>query len=129
MQCSRRPTSQPSARVRIREDGSSRFIEPDVDIFKPSGLNGSHGPSGGGGIATAKLSEVEPITVRIPDDQVEEWMVEIRTGEGDEDLVTSIEILSRSNKQGGEGREEYRKKQRELRERGVNLIEIDLLRG
>jgi hypothetical protein len=37
--------------------------------------------------------------------------------------------LSRSNKLPGDGRDEYLKKQRELRGGGINLVEIDLLRS
>jgi Protein of unknown function (DUF4058) len=42
-------------------------------------------------------------------------------------LVTAIEILSVTNKT--HGRDEYRAKQREFIDSGVNLVEIDLLRG
>lgn len=115
-------------RVVIEGDSPDRFVEPDVDILKPPGLNGSYAPSGGGGIATAV--EVAPVTVHVPQDEFTEWLLEVRTGEGDEQLVTSIELLSRSNKRaGGEGRTEYIRKQREMRERRVNMVEIDLLRG
>lgn len=45
-------------------------------------------------------------------------------------LITSIELLSPSNKtNGSEGRAAYTRKQAELLERDVHLIEIDLLRG
>jgi hypothetical protein len=44
--------------------------------------------------------------------------------------VTSIELLSLSNKTPGEqGRELYRRKQKELLASKVHLVEIDLLRG
>lgn len=44
------------------------------------------------------------------------------------ELVTSIELLSPSNKR-GEGLESYRKKRRGILETDVNLVEIDLLRS
>ncbi|MGH7214467.1 MAG: DUF4058 family protein, partial [Tepidisphaeraceae bacterium] len=44
-------------------------------------------------------------------------------------LVTVIEFLSPSNKLPGEGQKQYRQKQQELRQAGVSLVEIDLLRG
>ena len=48
----------------------------------------------------------------------------------DRELVTSIEILSPTNKKPGEdGRGIYRAKQREMLAAEVHLIEIDLLRG
>jgi len=45
-------------------------------------------------------------------------------------LVTSVEVLSPSNKTvGNPGREQYINKQREVLGGEVNLVEIDLLRG
>jgi hypothetical protein len=44
-------------------------------------------------------------------------------------VVTVIEMLSLSNKVPGEGQELYRRKQRELIDGHVNLVEIDLLRA
>jgi hypothetical protein len=52
---------------------------------------------------------------------------ELRISDRDDRLVTAIEILSVPNKT--VGREEYRAKQREFLDAGVNLVEIDLLRG
>ena len=117
-------------RIVIEGGDPDRYVEPDVDILKPVGLNGSHGPAGGGGVATAQAIEVAPVMVHIPRDEITEWLIEVRTGDGDDRLVTSIEVLSRSNKRaGGEGRAEYLRKQKEMRERRVNLVEIDLLRS
>ena len=51
------------------------------------------------------------------------------SGEGGR-LVTAVELLSPSNKMNGsEGRAAYTRKQAELLDRDVHLIEIDLLRG
>ncbi len=59
---------------------------------------------------------------------VEEKFVEIRSTHGDR-LVTSLEVLSPSNKApGGKGREQYLDKQGRCRVAGVALVEIDLLR-
>jgi hypothetical protein len=45
-------------------------------------------------------------------------------------LVTMVEVLSLSNKRAGDnGRTSYRQKQQECRLSGVNMVEIDLLRG
>lgn len=60
-------------------------------------------------------------------DPVEERFLEIRSTEG-ERLVTSVEILSPTNKAGGKGRAAYLEKQEECRQAGVGLVEIDLLR-
>jgi hypothetical protein len=49
---------------------------------------------------------------------------------GGAELVTSLELLSPTNKQAGaQGRELYLRKQREILASRVNLVEIDLLRG
>ncbi|MGH7199120.1 MAG: DUF4058 family protein, partial [Planctomycetaceae bacterium] len=57
-----------------------------------------------------------------------EGFIEIReTGSGR--VVTVIEVISMANKLPGEGREQYLRKQSELREGGVSLVEIDLLRA
>jgi hypothetical protein len=44
-------------------------------------------------------------------------------------VVTVIEVLSPSNKLPGQGKQLYLSKQRECQAAGVNLVEIDLLRG
>ena len=55
---------------------------------------------------------------------------EVRTRDGGERLVTTIEMLTRVNKRAGsEGRAEYIRKQREMQERRINIVEIDLLRA
>ncbi|MEQ8703944.1 MAG: DUF4058 family protein, partial [Phaeodactylibacter sp.] len=44
----------------------------------------------------------------------------------DDSLVTTIEILSPANKT-GDGYEDFRRKQEQLAEKGIHLVEIDLL--
>jgi hypothetical protein len=56
----------------------------------------------------------------------EAWLG-IRSLPGD-DLITSIEVLSPANKC-GEGRIAYQDKQMQLASAGVNLVEVDMLRG
>jgi hypothetical protein len=53
-------------------------------------------------------------------------IIDVRSGNR---VVTALELLSDSNKQPGDGRDQYRKKQREYVQGGVNLVEIDLLRS
>jgi hypothetical protein len=43
-------------------------------------------------------------------------------------VVTAIEFVSPTNKRPGAGRRQYRRKQRECRRGGVNLVEIDFTR-
>src|SRR5262249_15602310 len=56
--------------------------------------------------------------------------IEIYTRPGGERLVTTIEALSLSNKTpGDQGRDLYKRKQREVLKTKTHLVEIDLLRG
>ena len=74
---------------------------------------------------------VKPKVVRVPHDERREPFLEAYVRQGsDKRLVTSIEILSLTNKTPGEhGRELYLRKQREILGSKVHLVEIDLLRG
>jgi hypothetical protein len=103
------------------------LISPDVSVIQDR----DQLPETHHGSATALLNsiEVQPIVIHVPHDEIREQFLEIRTV-GDERLVTSIEVLSISNKSPGEhGRELYKKKQREILLSDVHLVEIDLLRG
>ena len=53
--------------------------------------------------------------------------VEIREESGK--LITVIEVLSATNKKPGSGRNDYLRKRADYEAAGVNLVEIDLLRG
>ena len=87
------------------------------------------GSQNDGGVATQTIVEASPIIIEVERDELTEWFLEVRTGDGEDELVTSIELLSITNKLGGSAnRGEYLNKQREMIERGVNLVEIDLLR-
>jgi Protein of unknown function (DUF4058) len=70
-----------------------------------------------------------PAEVRLPAQDLERVaFLEIRDRRGRE-LVAVIELLSPSNKRGGEDRELYLAKRRELIRSEAHLVEIDLLRG
>lgn len=110
-----------------------RFQIPDVAIGRQSE---SRSPllAGAGVVASmeeagAVVVEAEPIEAL----EIHEVFLDIfrcdRPGETAR-LVTSIELLSPSNKwRSGGGRPEYLRKQHELLQREVHLVEIDLLRG
>jgi hypothetical protein len=81
--------------------------------------------STGNGIAVA-----EPLVVHLEESEPErQGFIEIIDIKSGRRVVTVIEVLIPSNKIAGPGRELYVKKQRELREGGVSLVEIDLLRA
>jgi len=115
-------------RSRIWIEESRRPIYPDVDVIrratgKKKSLNG--------GVAVAPERRARPIVVTVYECERSEPFVEIYAKRGAERrLVTSIEILSPSNKTpGNHGRDLYFQKQEELLNSKANLVEIDLLRG
>lgn len=110
-------------RARIWVEESQRTIEPDVDVLRSPGSSRS---SNGSAVAVAR----PPVTVAIPDQETSESFLEIHSVRGNQSLVTSIEILSPTNKTPGvHGRTLYLQKQEELLKSRVNLMEIDLLRA
>lgn len=122
-----------AVRNRVWVDLSLRCIEPDVDVLYPTHRGKS------AGVATKrksprKLKAVEPIIVDddtlIENDDMEENYLEIFARHSGEQLVTTIELLSLTNKkEASRGREMYQQKQAEVRASKGNLVEIDLLRG
>ena len=111
---------------RVWVEVSQRFIEPDTAV-----LRREPDPGGDDGTVATAGTRSRPVVVTVPHDERREPLVEIFTpGDGSERLVTAIELLSPCNKTPGErGREFYLRKQRELIDSPVNLVEIDLLRG
>jgi hypothetical protein len=112
---------------RLWVESSAQSIEPDSIVIH-SQANGveSHGA------ATAVAARTQPLVFEVFDDEYRETFVEVRTRLRDENerIVTSIEVLSPSNKSPGEkGRDQYLEKQRELLNSDIHLVEIDLLRG
>ena len=112
--------------TRLYVGASRRHIEPDVDVLVAKNHR-KRSVSGGG---TALLGKPCPLVFRVADDPIREWTLEIRHSDSDDRFVTSVEVLSLSNKiRGTEGRKQYLKERKELREGRVNIFEIDLLRA
>jgi hypothetical protein len=107
-------------RVWVVED--ERSIWPNHLIFhEPSARFGQ--PTSGTAVAD------DPILIaRLEEEETREIFAEIRTV-SDRQLVTTIEFLSPANKADSNGRQVYQQKQRELRDAGVHLVEVDLLRS
>lgn len=100
------------------------IIYPDVEVWqKPPEMLSE--PAA----AYTALPVLTPPTITVPFPEavkVSIPVIEIRDSDKNR-LITSIEVLSPVNKR-LPGFEKHRKKQRRLHERGVHLIEIDLLR-
>jgi hypothetical protein len=105
----------------------ARSVYPDVRIVRRrvrSKAQASRNASSGG---TAVLAE--PLTLEIEDETTAEAFIEIIDARSGGRVITVIELISVTNKMPGEGRDEYRRKQLELRAAGVSLVEINLLRA
>jgi hypothetical protein len=82
---------------------------------------------GGGGTAVLVASDA-PLVLTVPLAEIREVFVEILAVRGQHHVVAVIEVLSPANKTAGsEGRQLYKKKQREILASQAHLIEIDLL--
>lgn len=118
---------------RVWVQSSQRRIGPDVKVLHPQQtVNGGlpTGGGGGGGVAIAEAVIAEPVVVHIPREEVRETFLEIYAEPGGTRLVTTVEVLSLSNKSpGAHGRDLYVQKQQELLNSQVHLVEIDLLRS
>ena len=108
------------------------YVDPELRRIPDVGLHGpTHPPADDpNGFAAALAGagllavEAEPVS-----DPIEERYLKIFSVDDDR-LVTAVEVVSPTNKKPGEdGRVSYRQKQGEYRASGVNLVEIDLLRG
>jgi hypothetical protein len=114
---------------RVWVEISERETGPDVKVLRGRDeppLEGSRG----GGTAVAADVRSQPVVVTVPQDERREPYLEIRSGIEGERLVTTIEVLSLSNKTpGAHGRDLYLRKQKEVLGSKVHLVEIDLLRA
>lgn len=117
-----------AAGERMWVEVTGRQIEPDISISRAGGGWDADEP---GGVAVATPPRARPVLVSVPHDERREPFLEVYTRQdGGERLVTVIEVLSPTNKTPGEkGRGLYQRKQEELLDSQVNLVEIDLLRS
>jgi hypothetical protein len=100
----------------------SRSIYPDVRVVE----HGFSGPRSAA--AVMDIPVADPLIISFPDEQETQAFIEIIEPDSAR-LITAIEFLSPSNKFAGNGRDQYQRKQQELRRAKVSLVEIDLLRG
>jgi len=104
-------------------EGLPRNIVPDVRVVE-RGRREEPVLRASNGVAVA-----EPLVVHMEQDEpVQQGFIEIIDLKSGRRVVTVIEIISPSNKVPGPGRDLYVKKQEELRQGGVSMVEIDLNR-
>jgi hypothetical protein len=102
--------------------GNERSMYPDIRVVeRGNGQGTTLKTEGGVGVA-------EPLEIWLGDEPVTETFIEIIDAGSGHRVITVIEFLSLSNKKPGEGQTLYLKKQKEMLEGKVNLVEIDLLR-
>jgi hypothetical protein len=99
-----------------------RIVHPDVQIVERRDRELAQ-PS-----VVASDQATQPATVIIQNEPLTQTYVQIIDPQSGNRVVTSIEFVSPTNKIAGKGRTLYRKKQKQLRAGGVNLVEIDLTR-
>jgi hypothetical protein len=105
---------------------------PDIKVTAPRRGKGTASPARPTHPPpTRATSELQPVTLRaFIEEQFEETFLDIYELEPERRLVTSIEVLSPSNKRrGSEGWKRYLRKRQVLLLGKANLVEIDLLRG
>lgn len=120
-----------SYHVLIESEGKAEHpFTPDVKITTPE--SGKKSKKKSDGVAVAEpTTEENPLTLRaFIAEEHREAFVEIYENDPVLRLVTTIEVLSPSNKRPGtEGWVQYQSKRQSALLGGVNLVEIDLLRG
>lgn len=129
------PQLPPGLRARIEEYVAVE--EADVESERPRArfapdvrvIERPYAPKAFRGSATVLAALAEPVIVPRESEPETLHQIQIVDTQAGHRIVTSIEFLSLANKVGEEGREQYRKKQRNMLAGGVNLVEIDLLRA
>ena len=107
--------------VETDEDGKPRGYYPDVRVTEHPNNGGRAGVRPASAVAVA-----EPVIVALSTEPP--TLHSLKIYDRNNRVITAIELLSPANKVGDAGRKAYRKKQQDLIEGGVSLVEIDLLR-
>jgi hypothetical protein len=100
-----------------------RDVYPDIRVVERG-----RGPAA---VATPRgeVAVAQPLIVHLDNEPVTETFIEIIDIGSGRRVVTVIEVLSPTNKRPGPGQDLYLKKQAEVIEGRVSLVEIDLLRA
>jgi hypothetical protein len=115
---------------RIWIEFSRRSVGPNAQVRRANAPSSSRIETVSA-TAVANPPSTRALAVKVSHDEFREPFLEIfARGDRGKRLVTSIEVLSLSNKTPGErARDLYKRKQEEVLSSQVHLVEIDLLRG
>lgn len=108
--------------VTIESDERRSGVYPDIHVVERTDLPAEQRFANHGLLLAEDEAEIVPIDEPATGRSL--YIFDTTTGDR---LVTAIEIISFANK--SSSREPYLRKQADLRASGVNLVEIDLLRG
>jgi hypothetical protein len=130
-----RPKYRVAIEKRVYEDVTEGLVigRPDAAIL-PTANREPLQPEGNPAVAVVEAVGVKPITVEpitvelIMPELIQERYLEIREM-GTGQVVTTLELLSPSNKRLGRGRQEYLQKRSKIFAGQTHLVEIDLIRG
>lgn len=114
----------------VESEGKASYpFLPDVSVTTPRGRKKV--PKKGGAAVAESAGEVEPVMLRaFLAEEHREMFIEIVESAPGQRLVTAVEVLSPANKRPHTpGWELYQRKRQSLLLGGVNLVEVDLLRG
>ncbi len=101
-------------------------LYPDILLIRRPQAVREPSPTYGAAEVETEVLVDAPVVMTLPPVERREPFVEIVHAAGGE-VVTVIEVLSPANKTPGEGHRLYRRKQQELLDTAVHLVEIDLL--
>ena len=104
-------------------DGEGWSLYPDIRVIEQRNPAPPRAKSDGG------VAVADPLILRLTAEPMSEGYIQIVDAGSGNRVVTVIEVISLSNKVVGDGQDLYLKKQRECRDAGVSLVEIDLVRA
>ncbi len=108
-------------------EGMRHEYYPDVRIFEDPGRR--RGGGGGAVEESGGVAVAEPFFIDLDIEPRTESYIEVIDLSSGRRVITSIEVISPTNKRPGDGRQLYIQKRQDMMRAGVNTVEIDLLRG
>lgn len=120
-----RPKYRAAIEQRVYRDADAALLigRPDVSVIQHSAPDAQPSSSSRSSVIT------DPVEVELPmpEEIRERYLNILKVGTGD--VVTTLEVISPSNKRLGKGRNLYEQKRAEILESQTHLVEIDLIRA